>query len=306
MLIEKILASILGMVIGWIIGGVILALTEAIKSKIRRHRTRSVIANTDDADQNFKMVKSTEPVILPKNFQINFYADQAVFLFRGAPLYQDACRYGQILDGIYDYTVKSHNRRLREAVTSLKDQEKSLLQLRDRITKIVHELNATDVNLLESIINQIFQAYRSNRSDAVDAIKSIFDRDSAETEEERYAVIEDIIHDNTQFITGLDEFCTVMRETEATANKDKTSAHITDFSGLDQLHELVKQLKRNVDEDSFAYHAAPTLEVPKKRSATTLLGIDPYLLKHDYHYNPDALIVDTEEINETAPMYQDK
>lgn len=247
------------------------------------------------AEPDEELEEST--VVAPADFDIDFYPDNETFDCSGPPVYDEDCTYDNFLRRAAS-AVKSDA--LRDCIHQLQAQENSMISLCNDIVDIVETMDPNlvpDVSHHQNLINRVYATYQQNREDAINCIADYADTKDKDERKKYLKIAEDIVYDNERIVAGVTGLHAILRKGYAFNAQDDTPTHVTDFTSLRELEQLVKNMQESLDDDLSENHGVPTIKVP--RNMTTLLGTDVPLQEQsaetEYIIDPE---VNTSPMNE--------
>ena len=176
-----------------------------------------------------------------KKFEIE-YDPEARYFVKDTPAhryYNRSCTYVQHLEATIDLSPE----RCPSFIYTLRDQDASMLRLKDDLIHAFRKSGFKDVFNFEEMINPVFAAYDQNRNDVIGTMSVAYLDAMDGSYSDRSKIFKDIVRDNERIIASLTELLQSINDYNAKVYEDETTDHITDFTGVSQLEKFNQTIK---------------------------------------------------------------
>ena len=123
-------------------------------------------------------------------------------------------------------------------------------------------------------VQAVLNSFVANRAESLRLLAQIYDASDTVVVHRLKSVLLCLVGDNDELITGLDSFSAGMRHFLAEVCQDKTTDHVTDFTSLNELLQIPKELEKVMAESKARIEAketeVPTIDFPENTYRSAL------------------------------------
>ena len=130
-------------------------------------------------------------------------------------------------------------------IAELKEQEYEIDYYYDQVVTLLKIIEPERLRYIIDVLQKCLDSYSKNREETVVAIDGLSIAKISQNREVWSKKIDSILVDNKRILEAVKNFCVLVETFLTRIYGDKMAAHVTDFSGVEELEKLTEVLEKN-------------------------------------------------------------
>ena len=135
-------------------------------------------------------------------------------------------------------------------IAELKEQEYEIDYYYDQVVTLLKKIEPERLRHIIDVLQKCLDSYSKNREETVVAIDGLSIARISQSREVWFKKIDSILVDNKRILEAVENFCVLVEDFLTRIYGDKMAAHVTDFSGVEELEKLTEVLEKVIPKEN--------------------------------------------------------